>query len=155
MSHWKAFESLPESSEGWSNLQTEIMSDIELGMVSGLKAKVFFTRMSRMLDAIKEVIDTAARDEAEAYGQKEFEANGAKVQLREAGVSYDYSSCHHPVYDRLKQDVEPQLKQIKEFEKTLQTLKSMMIITDEATGETCEVFPPVKKSKSIVVVTPL
>jgi hypothetical protein len=155
MNHWNAFESLPTTSEGWGDLTKLVLSDIDLGMVSALEAKIFFTRLSRLLDAVKDAVDASARHEAEQYGQNEFEAKGAKIQLREAGVSYDYASCHHPVYDRLKMEVKPVLEEIKGIEKTLQTLKGKMILTDQSTGETCEVFPPARKSKSIVVVTPL
>ena len=155
MNHWNAFESLPTTSEGWGGLTKLVLSDIDLGMVSALEAKIFFTRLSRLIDSVKEVIDVNARHEAEGYGQNEFEAKGAKIQLREAGVSYDYASCNHPVYNRLKEEVKPVLDEIKGLEKTLQTLKGKMILTDQSTGETCEVFPPAKKSKSIVVVTPI
>jgi hypothetical protein len=153
MNNWNAFESLPTTNEGWGELAQTVMSDIELGYVSGLQAKIYFTRIQKMLDTVKDVVDKAARDEADTYGEKEFTKDGAKVMLREAGVTFDYSTCNHPVYARLKEQVNPVLEEIKGLEKTLQTLHGKMIITDEATGETCEVYPPARKSKSIVAIS--
>lgn len=150
---WKAFESLPTDKDGWHYLTNFVQMEVEGGGVNALDLKIYLSRLQRFMDAVKPLVDTAARDYAETFGLKSFDYKGAKVEMKEAGISYDYSGCNHPKYVELKQAVEPMLEEIKGLEKTLQTLKGKMTLVDEDSGETFEVMPPIRKSKSIVQIT--
>jgi hypothetical protein len=149
----EAFKDLPSSPDEVEHFTKLLREEIALGEVDPLKMKIFLKGLERVIEGVKDLLDPLARDEAEKYSSKEFEVLGWKVALREVGQKYNYDNCGHPVYARLKEEVKPKLDEIKSIEKTLQTLKGNTIITDPETGETCEVFPPVKSSTSSIVIS--
>lgn len=93
-------------------------------------------------------------DAAEKYGQKSFEFNNAKIEIKETGTKYDYSLCGDLEYsDLIKQQIELDEK-VKAKEKFLQVCSAKgVLITNEETGETYTVYPPSKKSTTSVAVS--
>lgn len=110
------------------------------------------------IEAIKAVceearkkLDAHVRSELEKYGKEGIKKLDAKFELAEVGVKYDYSG--DPVWSRIAQQITPLQEAMKEREKRLKTVTKTMIETDPETGETFEVPPPVKNSKSSFKVT--
>lgn len=76
-------------------------------------------------------------------------ARGVKFSLAETGNSYDFSNCNDIELATLEieaKDAADKVKERKEFLKTVPV--SGLIVTDKETGETYEIFPPSKSSKS-------
>lgn len=110
------------------------------------------------LEAIKSVceesrklLEPTVRAELEKYGKETLNKLDAKFELAEVGVKYDYSG--DPVWQTLSSKIAPLQDELKEREKRLKTVTKTMIETDPETGETFEVPPPVKTSKSSFKVT--
>ena len=76
-----------------------------------------------------------------------FSAKGYKVEVCEAGVSYDYSRCNDSEYKKLIDRMNALQKRIKDREKFLKSLKPEGFeYADSETGEVIKLYPPVKKS---------
>lgn len=76
-----------------------------------------------------------------------FSAKGYKVEVCEAGVSYDYSRCNDSEYKELIDQMNALQKRIKDREKFLKSLKPEGFeYVDSDTGEVIKLYPPVKKS---------
>lgn len=110
------------------------------------------------LEAIKAVceegrklLEPHVRSELEKYGKEGVGKLDAKFELAEVGVKYDYSG--DPVWSGIAQQITPLQEALKDREKLLKTVTKTMIETDPETGETFEVPPPVKTSKSSFKVT--
>jgi len=76
---------------------------------------------------------------------------GAKIEAAEVGVKYDYSGC--PKWAELKAQSDSIAAQIKQREALLKTLSKPMVETDSDSGDTIEVLPPSKTSKSSFKIT--
>lgn len=93
-------------------------------------------------------------DAASTYGQKSFEFQNSKVEIKEVGVKYDYSKCGDPILEELYNHQEMTEAKIKARETLLKaTSEKGMIITDDQTGETFTVYPPAKSSTTSVAIT--
>lgn len=118
------------------HLQVKCMEDI----IKQLNANTVYK--NRVLEA------------AQTYGEKSFQYQNSKVEIKEVGTKYDFSKCSDPVLDDL-------LAQQAELDKTVKARQDMlktipvkgMIITDESTGDTFTVYPPAKSSSTSVAVT--
>ena len=96
----------------------------------------------------------AVLDAAGAYGQKTFEFQNSKVEIKETGVKYDYSKCEDVVLNRLYEESEKLAGIIKARETMLKaTSEKGMTVVDELTGEAFTVYPPAKSSTTSVAIT--
>jgi len=91
----------------------------------------------------------AVRAEIAPHGKQITTATGAKVELVEAGTTYDYSN--NPEWVRLNIEAERAIEARKELEKRLQRIEPGKMLVDEETGET--LIGPIKTSKSTYRVT--
>lgn len=91
---------------------------------------------------------------AEKMGQKTFEFQSSKFEIKETGVKYDYSKCDHPRLKQLYEEQEKLCAEIKDIEALLKTVPDRgMTIVEEDSGETYTVYPPAKSSTTSVAVT--
>lgn len=80
--------------------------------------------------------------------------NGTKVEEIEGGTKYDYTASNDVTWDRLKAQRNAIDDLLKARETFLKTVPSKgMTITDEDTGETWTVFPPLKTSTTTYKIT--
>jgi hypothetical protein len=100
------------------------------------------------------VYKSAVLDAAGTYGQKSFDFQNSKVEIKETGVKYDFSKCEDLALIELhRQQAELDAK-VKARETMLKTIPLKgMIITDEETGDTYTVYPPSKSSTTSVAIT--
>lgn len=153
MKAYEALKDLPQTAAQADEFTRQIVADLEAGELDPLKFKIFLKAFERFLDGVKPTLDKMARDEAEKYGEKSFELMGAKVELKEAGTRYDFSQCGWPVWERKKSALKQVELEVKQCEEFLKGVKSSISLNDEETGEVVTVYPPMKKSSSIVQIT--
>lgn len=146
----EAFQDLPFGKDQVTEFSQLLVSEIENKDIDPLQLKVFIKGIETVFANIKPALDEAARDAAEAYGAKEVKLHGATITLVEAGTKYDYSNCNHPMYFAYQGEEKKYGEMRKALEKTLQSLKGKTIMGDPETGESFEVFPPVKTSTSTI-----
>lgn len=124
---------------------------LESGRENPLLLRIQIKRMIEFLTVYDKQLDEAVRDEAEKFDERSFEFNGAKVELAEVGVRYDYSN--DPEWNKLKELIEPINKDIKEREEFLKKLTKPFDTIDSDTGEVIRIQPAAKSSKSSVKIT--
>jgi len=89
-------------------------------------------------------------DIASMYEAKTFESHNAKVTIKEAGVTYDYSQCNDATLDEMEAKAEVLAEQIKGRKKLLQTIPTTGM-ADPETG--CILYRAAKKSTTSISVT--
>lgn len=130
-----------------------IIKAVDDGDVNPLEARI-------RLKAIEEVVKTASssiaryvRDEAEKHGTRSFDYMGAKVELAETGVDYNYDVCGDPEWEALQSNMKQLKADIKAREEFLKSLKKPLTVANDETGEIITINPPVKTSTSGVKIT--
>jgi hypothetical protein len=127
---------------------------IEEGHIDALSVAMQMKYLQDVMELAKEKLREYVLNELNKYPKGEdITKHGATFQLKEAGVSYDYSGCGHAHYNELKQQIGILTEQCKEIEKFLRTVKDSMTIVDESTGEIITIHAPVRKSTSTYQVT--
>lgn len=122
----------------------------ELEVAEALSAAEAFIKEVKSDARLKDAI----RVEIEKFGKSHTTANGSKLELAEAGVSYDYSQCNDPEYARLESESAEIGLMLKERQKMLQAVPlSGMDILNEETGEVYKIYPPSRTSTSSYKVT--
>lgn len=131
----------------------QIIDEIDNGEINALDLKIFLKGLEKMMEIIKPKVDQAALEYAQTFGEKQFQYRGAKVELAEAGVKYNYELCGYPKWHQYTATEKEAAEYRKEIERQLQSLKGKTIMGDPDTGESWEVYPPQKKSTSIVKIS--
>jgi hypothetical protein len=149
----EAFKDLPATPEQVAEFSRQIIDELNAGELDALKFKIFLRGIEVFMDNIKPTLDELAREEAEKYGEKSFSLMGAKVELREVGTRYDYSKCGYSKLQHVTTELKTWEDQKKQCEKFLQALSGKTTVVNDVTGEIEDVYPPVKSSKSSVVIT--
>jgi hypothetical protein len=120
---------------------------IEEGHIDPLSVAMQMKYLQDVMELAKEKLREYVINELSKYPKGEdITKHGATFQLKEAGVSYDYSGCGHSHYNELKQQIGILTDQCKEIEKFLRTVKESITVVDETTGEIITIYAPVKKS---------
>jgi hypothetical protein len=89
--------------------------------------------------------------EAEKHGKK-FAYRNSEIQIKEAGVKYDYTKCGDIEYDTLikqKEQLDTVIKDREIFLKTVPASGMNLLIDDEVV----QIYPPSKSSTTTVQVT--
>jgi len=121
-----------------------MVSLIEEGELNPLEAHA---KAKAIMSALKSVIDSTedlARDEADKYSSKTFEAFGAKVTLKDGAITPDYTE--DPIWAGLKEKVKAREELIKLAFKA----KDVEII-DTTTGEVVPKVAPKCAKSSISI----
>lgn len=72
----------------------KLKADVEDGNAPALRTYIELKRIEKAFTDVMKSVQDAARDEAFNYGQKSFDAFGAKVELKNAASRWDYSQTH-------------------------------------------------------------
>jgi predicted HAD superfamily phosphohydrolase len=125
------------------------------GEVNPLEVAVTLKGMEDFTKSLRSdvLIQDATLEELEKYGSKSVTFNGAKFNIRETAVSYDYSQCNDKVWNDLNAEMSRLKEAIKQREEFLKAVKSDMTVVDENTGEVYTISPAVKSSKTGYAVT--
>lgn len=142
---------IPDKKQIQAMAVSEAKKMIDGGNDNPLLLRIHIKRMIEFLTVYDKEIDDAVREEAEASGYKSFEYQGAKIELAEVGVKYDYSKS--PVWSQLKGQSDEIGAKMKEHETFLKSLSQPIEVLDQETGEVVRFHPPAKSSKSSVKIT--
>ena len=131
----------------------ELVTAVTNGDVDALQAWVYLIALENLSKGAKKEIESAAIQVAAMYSEKTFNAYGASVTLKEAGVRYDYSNCGDKEWEDLTDQINTLSERKKELEKVLVAHREKWVKTDMETGETYEVLPPVRTAKESLSIT--
>ena len=148
------FEEIPVTKTGQNELRELMKNSLADGEVNPIEAvvKSMYEVLSSFLkdDDVKELVV----NECEKYGKGETPSfAGAKVQVKETGVKWDYTDCGDPVYDSLSIQMEELKQRMKQRESYLKTITERKTEIDEATGEIYTILPPVRTATTSYSIT--
>lgn len=151
---------LPSLTDGMSKKQIKIVAEASIRelMDNGriLEAAEALTVMENFIKEVrssKEFVDYV-RDEVSKNGSNITASSGAKIELAETGVKYDFTNCGDLILQELNhaaEVIESHLAERKDFLKKCPVSGTTLI--HEETGEAYTVYPPVKSSTSSYKVT--
>ena len=136
-----------------SSAADEVAAQVLDGHADGLELLVGIKSMQKLLDAIVERIEDSALNEAMLEGGKRFDKFGAKIEIREVGTRYNFDGCQDPVLIRLSEAKKQWSDLEKNRQNLLKTLRGKTELLDTETGEIIYALPPIKTSKTGVVIT--
>ena len=152
MSEIKLFSYLDNDSLSKETMRMQssaLIQPIIDGEIDPLRAVAKIRFLSDMLaaalkdDRVKDVV----LSEIDKNGGKEATAFGVKFSQKEMGVSYDFSLCGDPEYDRLAKEMETLKSQMKEREKYLLGIPSEGIpMVDQETGDCYKIIRPLRRA---------
>ena len=134
-----------------------IQQAIEAVEQGDIDVKKMHLQVKAMEEVIKGIMDDQTYremllDEASSMG-KSFEWMNADWQIKEVGVSYDYSLCNDVELQELQQHHAELGERIKERQAFLKLLPvTGLTAVDKETGEIYKIYPPIKKSTTSVTV---
>lgn len=132
----------------------EVVLSVEDGVENAVDVTLVLKSIVDVCEAIIKDISPLTMEEVEKYGKEGCKKWGATLTIKEAGVSYDYTMTNDTFYSHLKNMAEDAAKKAKEREEFLRKIpQEGVVFTDEDTGETYKIYPPAKKSKTIVQVS--
>jgi hypothetical protein len=99
-----------------------------------------------------EEIQQVIKDECNINPNEVPESFGWKFKQVERGVSYDFKSCNHRLWNDCDTILKSTREQQKEIENTLKSLTKPLTVVDEDSGEVVTVNPPIKKSTTTIEV---
>lgn len=149
---------LPQLASGLSKTQIKVVAQ---NSVQELLNKGNILEAAEMISVmetfIKEVraskeFTEYVRDEVAKNGKDITNPSGAKIELAETGVKYDFSKCGDYELDQLQnhlESIEEQISKRKEFLKSL-PLSGIEVVNED---EVYKIFPPSKSSTSSYKIT--
>jgi hypothetical protein len=147
------FDKAALTKAGANTMAQNFIDALENGSVNPLELALVFKTVEAVQKQIGDKLKEHAIAEAQKY-EKTFTYLGNEVTLSDnLGVKYDYSNCGHREYDELLKTLEPLLKRKEQIEEELKAMKSKRTELDTNTGEVYDVFPPVRKSSTNVVIS--
>lgn len=130
-----------------NTIETEDLAGNTLAnILKAKKAEEFFKN-------IQEGLKAEALKEAEKYPERIVEAFGAKFEKTSVYTDYDFTACKDSVLNDLLEDQEKIKSKVEERKTWLKSLKNPLVVTDEDSGETFKVYPPVKKTTDGLKIT--
>lgn len=130
------------------------VESVTSGHKSALDILLYSKNITSILEEVykNEEFKTSLFNEASQNGKK-FAYKNSEIQEQEAGTKYDYSQCGDPEYYKLSSELEALKEKVKKRETFLKSIpiSGQNLLTEE--GEVVVVFPPSKKSTTILKVT--
>lgn len=129
---------------------------IDDGEADPLKSQVRLKCMATIIEDIlsNETYKELVLNEALKEQSKQFDVLNATMNVKEAGVKYNFSKCNDEEWYDLNTKLEKLKAQVKERETLLKALPTEGIeIVNKETGEVSIIYPPSKSSTTIVAVT--
>lgn len=145
------FSKLPQTKEQVENYTKIIRESVLNGEVDALDFAAKISALEKLFTTLKSdiLIKDCILNEAEKYG-KSFEKGNAKFNIKEVGVTYDFSNCNDFEYEKLS----VQISELTEKKKTRESfLKGISIDTEVYGSDGVQLLPAIKRSTTQVTVT--
>lgn len=115
-----------------------------------LESYLFAKKLEYLSKILTESMHDRAFDEAER-NKGNIVANSL-IEIREVGARYDYSNTgYYPYLEKLAEKKQIEMT-IKEHEAFLKAIKKPETVINQETGEFMDIVPPVKTSKTSIVI---
>lgn len=133
------------------NIATSVVQKIKDGYMSNYEGVALAKFLEETAKKIRLATVEGAVDELTKEGASGLTYKGAKIQVKESGVKYEYPNS--PMVAEIDQEI----KNLKEIQKEVQDFAKVIntpsSFTSSFTGEISIVYPAIKKSTTTVNVT--
>jgi hypothetical protein len=143
---------LPSKKEEVLRFSDQLLESINAGEINPIDLKIHFKAIAEIENKIKPRLDELALTEAVKHGRK-FDYQGSRLEIRDTGISYDYSKCNDPELSELMAKLEEAKEAVNQRQQFLRGLSKPMNAFDLETGETFTIYPPVRKGKESVTIS--
>lgn len=146
------FRKLPETKQQIESYTKLIKESVLNGEVDSLTFAAQISALEKLFTALKNdiLIKDVILQEAEKYGTKQFEKGNAKFQIREVGVTFDFSGCGDSEWEKIDSQIKLLTEKRKERETFLKTITGEMTVFGD---DGIQIMPAIKKSSTTVVIT--
>jgi hypothetical protein len=141
---------LPENKQQVATFSDKLRNELTSGLINPLELLRMQKMIEKVFENIKPDLIDLAIDEAMKY-EKGFEFKGCKMEISEAGVSYDYSNCGSSDWNECNRVIVAYTEKRKEIEKLLKAITTPISKINED-GEIETINPPIKKSTTTIKV---
>lgn len=131
-----------------ADIISNTIARVESGELNPLSVAVQCAGIDKISKAVREKVLDMALDEAYKYSGKTIEAFGAKIEIKESGVKYDYAVSSE--WLRLEEERQRIVEQQKALETRMKTASPKSIFFD-ADGTEISVVP--KSSKTTLAIS--
>ncbi|CAB5218793.1 hypothetical protein UFOVP215_10 [uncultured Caudovirales phage] len=149
---------LPQIGAGLTKNQIKIIAQnsvnelLENGRI--LEAAEALSIMEKFIEEVRgsKAFTDFVRDEIAKNGKEIINSSGAKLELSEVGIKYDFSQCNDPILIQLEArfgGAKAMLDERKKYLKAIPSLGVEVLIEDELV----KLFPPSKSSSSTYKIT--
>jgi len=135
-----------EQLETYNSILKDAILSGEFNTLDVAKQISILRRVADFFEKDKDIQDAVLK-EAEKYSKTEREG----FEIREVGVSYDFTGCNNPNLQRLEAEKQRIEAEIKQFKYALKVKGGWDV--DPVTGEICEINKAIKTSTTKVVFT--
>jgi len=135
-----------EQLETYNSILKDAILSGEFNTLDVAKQISILRRVADFFEKDKDIQDAVLK-EAEKYSKTEREG----FEIREVGVSYDFTGCNNPNLQRLEAEKQRIESEIKQFKYALKVKGGWDV--DTVTGEICEINKAIKTSTTKVVFT--
>ncbi len=123
-----------------------LLKDLDEGHFSPLHIAAQLKFIEDIITNVKEEVRQRVIAEKDKYGKGDMTYYGARFDIKEAGIKYDFSHCQDDIWNDIDKQIQALTEQRKEREAFLKTIKERFTYIDESTGEIVTINPPQKKS---------
>jgi hypothetical protein len=133
--------------------QLDTLIDVIVNEAEGYELEAYITvkKLEYVVKSLIEVLQPMAITEAEK--QKGNTLYGAKIEVKDTGVRYNFSECGYLPYNNLISDKKQIETELKGMETLLKSINKKTTIVDEQSGEILEVKPPTRTAGTSIVLT--
>ena len=146
------FRKLPETKAQIETYARLIKQSVLDGEVEPLTFAAQISALEKLFSNLKSdsLIKDCILEAAEKYGQKSFENSNAKFNIKEVGITYDFSVCDDSEWNKLDSEI----KELTEKKKSRETfLKSISGEMEVFGSDGVQIMPSIKRSSTQVVIT--
>jgi hypothetical protein len=112
---------------------------------------IFAKKLEFLSKTLQEISHEYALSEAEKM--KGESIYNSKIEVKDVGVKYDYNVCKYAPYDNLLSGKKQIDLELKSMEALLKSINKPTTIVDEETGDVMNVSPPLRTSKTSIVLS--
>lgn len=121
------------------SLSNQLMTPVDDGEVDPLKQLINIKKLIFLLEDLEPKVRAIAEEKTFLSRGEKMIIGGAEISEKD-NARYDYKVCNDPALNKAQQTV-------KDRQTFLKTLKEKIVLVDEDSGETTEIFPPIKSGK--------
>lgn len=133
--------------EYMGNIVTKMTKRVLDGYLDEIETLVLAKKGVELFTQLEKQIRPIAEDKVKLGKGEIYTKYGVAIQQAETGVSYDFTYCEDPQWERLNQAFEAAKSAKSDREKTLKTFTKPVEVLDPETGEVTEVKPPLRGGK--------